>query len=135
MKKILSALISLAVIAGASNVYAKLSFSGTGSSLSTSSKVEDVEKESKTKQASTLKKQADEYDKKAADAEKAGNKDLAELCKKCSECYRTIAAATESTDKASSITASKAKKDLSDLEKQIRDMEAGANKPAPAKKK
>jgi phage shock protein A len=131
MKKILSVLLSLTVIAGASDVFAKLSMGG--SALSSSSKIEDVAKESKTKIANSIKKQADEYDKKAAEAEKAGSKDLAELYKKCSECYKTIADATESESKTSGATLSKAKKDLNDLQKQIKNMEAGANKPAEKK--
>ncbi len=138
MKKLLSTLLSLMFIVGAGNVYAKLTLGG-GSNLSTSSKVEDAEKESKTRLANSIKKQADEADQKAAELEKAGNKELSELYKKCSECYKTIATATESTDKSSGSTISKANKDLRDLQKQIRDMEAGVKKPAapaaPSKKK
>ena len=131
MKNLLSALLSLMVIAGAGNVYAKLSLGG-GTAISGGAKVEELAKSNKANVANAIKKQADDYDKKAVEADKAGNKDLAELYKKCSECCKTIAAATESEDKASSATISKAKKDLSDLKKQVSDMEAGAKKPAAA---
>jgi hypothetical protein len=131
MKKLLSALLSLMVIVGAGNVYAKLSLGG-GTAIGSGAKVDELEKTNRTNVANAIKKQADEYDKKAAEAEKAENKDLAELYKKCSECCKTIAAATESDDKASGATISKAKKDLNDLKKQVSDMEGGAKKPAAA---
>ena len=131
MKKILGAVLSLMVIVGAGNVYAKLSMGG--GAIGTSSKVEDLAKSNKANVASSINKQTAEYDKKAADAEKDGNKELAELYKKCSECCKTIATATESEDKASVATLSKARKDLSDLKKQVSDMEAGTKKPAAAK--
>lgn len=129
----LCALLSLTVIFGVGNVFAKLTLSGGsgGSSIGTSSKVEDVEKANKTKQAANIKKQADEFDKKAANAEKAGNKELAELYKKCAECYKTIATAMESDSKDSALA--NAQKDLRELLKQARAYEIGAKKPAAAK--
>lgn len=131
MKKMLCTLLSLTVIFGVGNVYAKLTLSSSsGSSIGTSSKVEDVEKANKTRQAANLKKQADDFDKKAANAEKAGNKELAELYKKCAECYKTIAAAVESDSKDN--TLANAQKDLRDLLKQARAYETGAKKPAAA---
>ena len=132
MKKILVAVLSLMVIVGAGNVYAKLSM-GSGNAISSGAKMDDLAKSNKANAANAIKKQADEYDKKAADAEKDGSKDLSELYKKCSECCKTIAAATESEDKASGATISKARKDLSDLKKQVSDMEAAASKPAKTK--
>jgi hypothetical protein len=132
MKKMLCALLSLTVIFGVGNVFAKLTLSGSSgsSSIGTSSKMEDVEKANKTRQAANIKKQADEFDKKAASAEKAGNKELAELYKKCAECCKTIAAAVESDSKDSALA--NAQKDLRELKKQVREYETGAKKPVAA---
>jgi len=133
MKKALIALLSLMVVVGANDVFAKLSLTG-GTAIGSGSKVDDLAKTNKTNAANSYKKQADDFDKKAADAEKAGTKDLAELYKKCSECCKTIAAGIESDDKTAGATASKARKDLTDLQKQVKDMEAAASNPAAAPK-
>ncbi len=134
MKKALIALLSLMVIAGANDAFAKLTLTGT-TAIGSGSKVDDLEKTNRANKANGYKKQADEFDKKAAEAEKAGTKELAELYKKCSECCKTIATAIESEDKTAGTTESKARRDFTDLQKQVKDMEAAASNPAPAKKK
>lgn len=125
MKKMLCALLSLAVVFGTGSVFAKSSSSG-------SKKMDDAIKAQNTERAGKYKKDAEAYDKKASEAEKAGNKELAELYKKCAECCKNIASAIGGENKGGMGTVGKAMSDLSDLKKQARDYETGVKKPAAA---